>query len=174
MSEGGSREVRLIGFPLDVYQRSVEGFEGLRREFVLVAMRSPEAQDTPARLLRLVEALTEEFQDVGVDANTLRDAAIGRGETAVDLVYRMPVAAGVTEACVSLSGMMDEADEFCRRGEHLLSLASPTEAVAFRRWYLGEVVAQLGGEAPLAWPDADHDALVREPRLRGTAPAPAG
>jgi uncharacterized protein YfaT (DUF1175 family) len=48
-----------------------------------------------------------------------------------------------------------------------LQRASPPEAVAFRRWYLGEFTAQLQGEPPLPWPQADHATLVRDARLRG-------
>jgi hypothetical protein len=64
-------------------------------------------------------------------------------------VYRVPLAAG--EACVELNAMLDEADEFCREGD-LLTLATPADQVAFRRWFLGEFVEQLGGGAPTPWP----------------------
>lgn len=167
-SPGELREVRVLQFPLDVYQRSTEAFEGLRREFALVAMRTPEAQDVPARLLDLIDALTNEYEGMNADADQVRDAAIERGQQLVDeLVYRMPPAAA--RACIALNDMLDEADEFCAQGEVLLSLASPPEAVAFRRWYLGEMVAQLNGEPPLAWTEVDADALLRSPRLRGSA-----
>lgn len=166
--DDGRLEVRVLQFPLDVYQRSTEAFEGLRREFVLVAMRTPEAQEVPARLLQLVDALSEEYQGINDEADAIRDAAIERGETVVDeLVYRMPPE--VAQACIALNGMIDEADEFCRQGEVLLSLASPPEAVAFRRWYLGEITAQLRGEPPVPWPEADQDELLRNPQLRGTS-----
>ena len=166
-SAGGPREVRLIGFPLDVHRRATEAFEGLRREFQLIALRSPEADDVPDRLLRLVDALSVEYEGLSTEIDGIRDAATARGDTEVELVYRVPPE--LAGACIALSEMVDEADEFCRRGQVLLSLASPPEAVAFRRWYLGELVAQLGGEPPLPWADADHEALVREPRLRGTS-----
>lgn len=160
-------EVRVRQFPLDVYRRASEAFEGLQREFTLVAMRTPAAEAVPARLLELVEALTGEYAGLNDAADQIRDAALERGEKALDeLVYRLP--RNAVEACIALNHVLDEADEFCRQGDLLLSLASPPEAVAFRRWYLGEMVAQLRGEPPLAWTDADHDALVQEPRLRGT------
>lgn len=166
--DGELREVRVLNFPLDVYQRSTEAFEGLRREFALVAIRTPEAQDVPARLLELVDVLVDQYEGMNVEANELRDAAIERGEQVIEeLVYRMPPAAA--GACIALNEMLDEADEFCADGDLLLSLASPPEAVAFRRWYLGEVVAQLNGQPPLPWTEADVDALLRKPRLRGQA-----
>jgi hypothetical protein len=49
--------------------------------------------------------------------------------------------------------MLDEADEYCRRGEHLLTLETPPELVRFRRWYLQEFVNQIAGAAPEPWPD---------------------
>ena len=166
--DGELREIRVLQFPLDVYERATEAFEGQRREFVLVAMRTPEAQDVPERLLQLVDALSEEFQGLNPEADEVRDLALGRGDRVVDeLVYRMPAAA--MDACVALNGMMDEADEFCRKGDVLLSLASPPEAVAFRRWYLGEITGQMVGESPLPWPEADIEALLRDPTLRGTS-----
>lgn len=159
-------QVRILQFPLDVYQRSTEAFEGLRREFTLVALRRPAADEVPARLLELVDALTGEFGGLTDGPDQVRDAALARGETTLDeLVYRLPAAAA--DACVILADLLDEADEFCREGDLLLTLASTPEAVAFRRWYLGEIVAQVRGGAPMAWPDADVEAIRRQPRLRG-------
>ncbi|MGH9153237.1 MAG: hypothetical protein ACRD03_12755 [Acidimicrobiales bacterium] len=165
--DGELRQVRLIRFPLDVHGRATEAFEGLRREFQLIAMRTAGAGEVPDRLLRLVDALGVRYRGFASEADRARDAAAERGDKEVDeLVYRVPAEVG--EACVDLSRMIDEADEFCRRGELLLTLASPAEAVAFRRWYLGEFTAQIAGEPPLPWPDADRDALAGDPRLRGT------
>ncbi len=48
---------------------------------------------------------------------------------------------------------MDEADDYCRAGQHLLTLVTPPEALAFRRWYLGEFVRQIAGEQPRPWTD---------------------
>jgi hypothetical protein len=164
------REVRILEFPIDVNQRASEAFEGLRREFTLVAMRTTEAAEVPARLLELVAALTDEFEGISSGPDRLRAEAEERGDLVVaELVHHVPLA--VLPACVALNEMIDEADEYCRQGDLLLSLASPPEAVAFRRWYLGEFTAQLNGEPPLPWPQADQEALLRQPRLRGTSEA---
>ena len=160
----------MLGFPLDVYQRTAEAFEGLRREFTLVAMRTPDAARVPARLLQLIEALTDEFQGISSEPDRLRDEAIARGETSLpELVHHIPPAAEA--GCVALNGMLDEADQFCRHGQVLLSLASPAEAVVFRRWYLGEITAQLRGEPPLPWSHVDHAAVLASPGLRGMTEA---
>ena len=161
------KEVRLLDFPLEVHQRTSEAFEGLRREFVLIALGGPDAHDVPSRLLRLVETLTTEFAGVDERADRERDDAIERGESVLDeLVYRVPTA--LAPACQSLSEMLDEADEFCRKGDLLLSLASSPESVAFRRWILGEFVAQINGRPPLPWSAVDVTTLAGNPVLRGT------
>ena len=158
--------VRLIRFPLDLAAESTEHFEGLKREFALLAMRAPESAEVPKRLLDLVAALTDRYAGLTEATNRERDEAIARGETVSDeLSYTVPPA--VADACVDLASMLDDADEYCRQGELLLTLATPPQLVAFRRWYLGEFVAQLQGEPPLPWTEADHEALARSPRLRG-------
>ena len=163
----GLREVRILDFPLDVSNRATEAFEGLRREFALVAMQTPEGGNVPARLLELVEALTREYAGISDQADQQRADAVERGDASIpELVHRVPT--GVAGACIQLNGMLDEADEFCRQGDLLLNLATPPEAVAFRRWYLGEFVAQINGEAPVPWSAVDQDALARDRRLRGT------
>lgn len=168
MSDGWGElhEVRILEFPLDVYQRTSEAFEGLKREFTLIALRAPGADEVPSRLLELVDALTGKFAGLSDQPNRVRDEALARGDRVLpELRYRMPEAA--IGACVSLNDMLDEADQFCRRGDYLLSLESPAESVAFRRWYLGEIVAQLRGAPPVPWSEADVEALLANPRLRG-------
>jgi hypothetical protein len=76
--------------------------------------------------------------------------ALARGDEQLDVVYEVPQAASV--ACKELNAMLDEADDFCRHGE-LLTLATPGDQVAFRRWFLDEFVTQLAGGAPTAWTD---------------------
>lgn len=159
-------EVRIVGFPLDVWARAAEHFAGLQREFALLTMPGGHGPEVPQRLLDLVASLTDRFATLTADNNDLRDAAAARGDDAVpELVYQVPAA--VAEASLELARMLDEADAFCLEGDVLLTLATPPEAVAFRRWFLGEFVAQVNGMAPLPWPDADQAALVADRRLRG-------
>lgn len=166
----GLAPVRLLRFPVDVWARSNEHWESLRREFALIALHRDNS-DVPRRLLELVAALVGEYQEAVADAVRLRDQAHARGEKEVpELVYRVPRQAGAA-ATRTLARMLDEADEFCRQGQHLLTLTTPPEALAFRRWYLGEFTAQLQGLPPLPWPEADHQRLVSSPLLRGEEPA---
>lgn len=144
------REVRLVGFPLDVYRRSTEHHEELIREFQLLAIDPEPRRDVPRRLVDLVADLTRSYAGVTSGTDAERDAAAARGDATVDLTYRVPASVG--DACVRLGEMLDEADEFCRT-DQLLTLATPAEIVTFRTWYLGEFCAQLAGAAPTPWAD---------------------
>ena len=144
--------VRLLQFPLDVQARATEHFEGLKREFALLSMRRPDSAEIPSRLLALVAALTEQYAGLTDEVNRERDEAFQRGERVIaELVYDVPPA--VAAACIDLSGILDEADEYCRQGQLLLTLATPPELVAYRRWLLEQFVDQADGAAPVSWSD---------------------
>jgi hypothetical protein len=139
-------EVTIQRLPVALVDRSRRHMEELTREFEFVA--AADEHDTPARLLALVEQVVTRFAGLNDVPQADLDAAIARGEAAIDLVYQVPAA--VAPACLELDAMLDEADEFCRRGE-LLTLATPPDLVAFRRWFLGEFVSQVGGGDPVPW-----------------------
>ena len=144
-------EVRLVNFPLAVYVRAYEHHQELMREFALLALAPPiprPGHDVPARLLELIEVLGRRYAASADDTDAVRDAAIARGETAIDLTYTVPESA--RDACLRLGELMDAADEFCR-DENLLTLASEPDEVAFRRWYLDEFVRQIDGAEPTPW-----------------------
>jgi hypothetical protein len=144
--------VQVRGFPLSLYARAQEHAEELMREFALLAMRPPADRPhahAPRRLLALVEELQARYAGLSDDVNAVRDEALAAGAPEVDLTYQMP--RGARDDVVRLGELLDEADEFCR-AEQLLTLASPTEVTAFRRWFLGEFVRQLDGGEPVPWP----------------------
>jgi hypothetical protein len=149
-TDEGLVEIRMVDFPLDVYQRAQEHVDGLIRELTLIAQSTPE-HDVPARLTAVVTELSSRFGGLSEDTDAVRDAAIDRGAQSVDLVYRLPPAAAAASA--HLGGILDEADEYCRQGEHLLSLTTPPESLEFRRWFLAEIVRQVDGEPPTSWPE---------------------
>lgn len=144
-------EVVLLNFPLEVFQRAQEHADGLIREFALIALDRADGHgaELPVRLVAIVDALSAQFGGVSAGSEAERDAAIDRGETFMDLRYLVPPAAA--EASRVLAVIFDEADEYCRAGEHLLSLATPPESLAFRTWFINEFVAQIGGAAPVPW-----------------------
>ncbi|KQX66278.1 hypothetical protein [Angustibacter sp. Root456] len=146
-------EVHLVDYPLDLYLRAQEHADDLIRELTLIA-NSPAVEsghsDLPARLLVLVDQLTHQYAGVSDDVEKQRDAALDRGETSIDLTYRVP--REIADAVRHLGDIFDEADEYCRQGEHLLTLATPADALAYRHWLLEEFVAQIeDGRAPMPW-----------------------
>jgi hypothetical protein len=144
-------EVRLLQFPLPLWQRAQEHIDELLREFALIAQGDDTHTSVPRRLLNLVAELTIAYAGFSTGTEQVRDDAIARGEPEVDLVYHTPrEAAG---AVIHLGEMLDEADAYCRQGSHLLTLQTPTDQLAFRQWFLDEFIGQFGGAAPVPWPE---------------------
>jgi hypothetical protein len=151
-------EVRVVGIPLDVYRESAEHSDDLQREFALIRNTEPsdDHRDVPTRLLALIAELGERFSGFTVEQQRLISEALERGETVIDLVYHVPVE--IRQAVIDLGILLDEADEFCRRGDELLTLATPPRAAAFRRWFLEEFVRQADGQPPLTWEEYEAKA----------------
>jgi hypothetical protein len=150
--------VHLLELPVPLAAKTQQHFEELMREFALIAagVRSTDPDHhVPARLMQLVDGLVEQFGGVTGDAEQRLADAIDRGDAVIDdHLLEIPAEAG--PASQALGDMIDEADDYCRRGEHLLTLASPPDCVAYRRWYLGEVIGQLAGATPTAWPHSEQ------------------
>lgn len=149
-------EVHLLQLPVPLAAKAIQHFEELTREFALIAggsASSDPAHQVPARLMELIDALVQRYGGLNTEAEERLAAAIDRGDVVIeDHVLDVPPEAD--EATRALGAMVDEADDYCRSGEHLLTLESPRDCVAYRRWYLGEVLAQLRGEPPTPWPDS--------------------
>lgn len=151
-SESGELvEVRLLDVSVPTYRQSAEHHDELFREFTLIARDGgPEASaGVPARLVALIEELTRRFGAFSTGPRSTLDEAMARGDTKVDLIYQVPPAIG--PAAAEFAALLDEADAFCRAGEHLLTLAAPPRSVAFRRWFLGEFERQVRGEPARPW-----------------------
>ena len=145
--EGGLlRPVRILGLPLDVYQRASEHSDELLREFALI--REDDSEHVPARLLALIDELNARFGAFTQAPTTALQDALAAGAKEIDLVYQVPAEA--RDAAIRLSALLDEADDFCRSGD-LLTLATRPESLAFRRWFLDEFVFQLDGRPPRPW-----------------------
>ncbi len=148
--------VRMLQLPVQVWAASKEHHDELLREFALMTAgledRDGEAPPVPVRLLKLLEELTASFGGSSDEQEARLFAASAQGNEVIDVLeFALPEAAG--PACVQLEQMLDEADEYCRAGHHLLTLATPDELRLFRSWYLGQVREQLGGAPPEPWPD---------------------
>ncbi len=138
--------------PVDLWQRAREHTDELMREFALILSQPGSSDhDVPRRLTALIAELSRDYGGFGEANAQLLEQASDAGMSRVDLVYDFPPDAG--PAIAHLNDLMDEADEYCRRGQHLLTLATPADQVAFRRWFLDEFVRQTQGQPPIPWPE---------------------
>lgn len=154
MSAPGLVEVRLREIPVPLWTRAKQQSDELLREFALASIGEAEGEHLPTRLTALMAALTETYGDRASAQEDLLFEAAATGRPVVDeLIFEVPAA--VAGACVALGDLLDEADDYCRAGEHLLTLAASPDTVAFRRWYLAEFVRQVDGEPAVAWPAYD-------------------
>lgn len=146
-------EVRILALPVDLWARAQEHIDELLREFTLLTAADREVPDTrhPRELLDLVDELRRDYDGMATDQQMKLVQAAKEGTPALDLTYQVP--AGLAQACTRLGDALDAADRYCRSGEHLLTLATPPEALAFRQWYLGEFVGQISGQVAVPWPE---------------------
>ena len=155
----GLVEVQLLGLPVPLWARSQEQHDALLREFALIASDGA-AHQLPARLLALLEDLDREYGDLSGEQQRRLDRAARDGVDSIDLVYRVPP--GVGPAALALSALLDEADDYCQQGRHLLTLGAEPDVVAFRRWYLRAFAEQTAALPAVPWATA-----------HGTGAAPA-
>ena len=156
--------VQVLRLPMAVSARSSQHFDDLMREFALITLDTDRDRETtdsqrpvPVRLLTLVAELTTEFAAFTTAVQAQREEAAARGDSEINLTYHMPPS--TTDAVRQLETLLEEVDDFCRSGQHLITLATPPESLAFRRWYLRQFIEQMElGHPPVPWPDyvAEH------------------
>ena len=153
--------VHLLQLPVPLAGRATEHFDGLLREFTLIANDTDDESrhETPARLTELVASITAAYGGINNEADQRLYDAIDRGDQVIeDHVLVVPRTAG--PAAQALNAIIDEADEYCRQGRHLLTLAFPPDLNAYRRWYLREVLDQLEGRPATPWPESPEAASL--------------
>ena len=141
-------EVELLHLPVRVQRQAAEHHDALIREFSLIKA-SADAESLPHQLLALVEELHGHFDQFSDAPRAALEDAFLDDEDYVDLAFVVPREGG--EALARLSELLDEADEFCRRGEYLVTLAAPPIIAAYRHWLVNEFVRQVRGGAPRPW-----------------------
>jgi hypothetical protein len=151
-TEQGLVTVRLLGLPLPVQARAQEHSDELIRELTLVGEQMRQQGNhagLPARLVTLVEQLTAEYSAFTGEQEQQVAEAAAAGRPTIDLDYRVP--ASTAEAVQALEAILDEADEYCRAGQHLLTLPTPPDLVVYRRWFLDQFARQIRGGQPLSY-----------------------
>ena len=141
--------VRFLGAPVPLMQSVRIHLEAITREFQLIEFSEAEAASPPARLLELTQRMQREYDRFGfADSRQRLSLAVDQATDSLDLELVVPP--GADAAARAFLRTMEETDLWCERGE-LLTLASPPEQRAFRRWFFGEIERQVGGAAPIPW-----------------------
>jgi len=149
MTELASTTVKLMSVPIDLWRRASAHQEAVQREFDIIRVDLP-PDSAPNRLSALVDEFDSRY--AGTTAQTWDElhAAAERGDAQIDLVFTVPPEAA--EAARQLDRILNDVDDFCRSGEHLLTLATPSDQVALRTWFLGEFTRQIDqGLDPAPW-----------------------
>jgi hypothetical protein len=149
--------VRVRGLPVAVQARAQEHSDELVRELTLVGEQQRQQGNTaglPVRLLALVDQLTGQYSAFTAEQVRQLAEATATGIETIDLTYRIPHSAA--EAAQALGDILDEADDYCRAGRYLLTLAAPDELVAYRRWFLSQFTQQAAGRPPVTWSEYKH------------------
>ena len=147
-------EMRLLGVPLALRERSRQHGADLLREMELISMGHAAGtthHELPQRLVELAQELERVYGPyVGANTDEL-DAALDRGDdTMPEMVYHLP-RSSVT-LVQHVEGILREVDDYCRAGQELLTLAPPPDVVAYREWVTSQVLGQAAGEPPTPWP----------------------
>jgi hypothetical protein len=138
--------VRFLAAPAELLFRAQLHQKELEREFTLISLSDGTVkEEVPARLLEMVERHRREFSTLSFHRDEELAEAMARGDSSIDMEIDMPPAARV--AAAETLSTLNEADEFCRRGD-LLTLATPPDLIAFREWFLGEIARQFDGFPP--------------------------
>jgi hypothetical protein len=153
----GSEElitVEIVGLPVDVQSQAQQQTDELARELTLVAEQLRQdggSGELPVRFVELVAALSGRYSVFTAEQERQLTEAIAAGEHTIDLTYTLPVSAVV--AAAHLGDILDEADDYCRSGQLLLTLATPPPLVTYRKWFLAQYTEQAAGHPPIAWVD---------------------
>ncbi len=163
MTDDALVQVVLLQVPIEIWQRASAHQEAIQREFDILMAELP-TDSIPHQLAALISDLDVRFQGAGSSTWDDLHSAAKRGDSTIDLVFEVPLEAAA--GARSLDEVLDKVDEFCRAGEHLLTLATPPELVSFRRWFLGEFSRQIDQGLPpstWSWSGPSEGALESEP-----------
>jgi anti-sigma regulatory factor (Ser/Thr protein kinase) len=140
--------------------------DNLIREFALVASgaTSGESSAIPPRLAELIGRVTTRFAEARrtIRQQAIEAAAAGQRSTRLELF----LPASAADAGEEYLAALDQADEYARAAR-LLTLESPPQHWAFRRWYVSSLVDQLRAAAtgrPVPEPSTFEDFLGERDR----------
>jgi hypothetical protein len=143
-------DVTFVDFPVQLANRARVHSEALLREFAFIVAEGRHDTALARRMLEIAATSDERYKSLNPEADALVDAAIERGDEYVDVAVWVPVE--FKQAILDAVPVLLEVEQYCRNGQ-LLTLETPDEIAEFWRWYLGEFLRQIDGEAPQSWRD---------------------
>jgi serine phosphatase RsbU (regulator of sigma subunit)/anti-sigma regulatory factor (Ser/Thr protein kinase) len=156
--------IRLGDVPTDLLIAAKAHVDNIAREFHLAAQgaASGTGKALHGPLAELVHTVVHRFTDARASIKRQAVAAVGRGDDRTELILTLP--ASSADAGEAYLAALDEADEWARAAR-LLTLETPPQHRAFRRWYVESLVAQLRAAAagtPLPPPQTFEARLLDE------------
>ncbi len=147
--EGRPRQrhrVTLGDVPTSLLVAAKSHVDNIVREFALASRgaASGVTGDLPPHLASLIETVATRFAEARREIKRQAVSAALRGQSHVRLELELP--ADAADAGDDYLKALDLADSYCRAAR-LLTLESPPQHRVFRRWYVGELVAQLRAAA---------------------------
>jgi PAS domain S-box-containing protein len=166
--------VALPTFPPTLWLAAAEHHDAVLREYVLYAAEhdTADADDVPladqarAWLSLAVEATVEQARAAGLATRRLpagHPSPLPDAPASLDVTLSVP--ADAQRSFLALQDLLDAAERVAVEGRLLIRPALP-EIVAVRDWVCDQVVAQLGGVSPSAWPGADQERFTVQVRDR--------
>ena len=145
-------EVDLGDVPTELLASAKEHLDNLVRELELTDLgaSSGVTQAIPADMIELIDTVVGEFAQVrrAVKEQALEALAEGHERTSL----RLSVPVGAADDAEAYLAALEQADRFAK-AVRLITLATPPQHRAFRRWYVHSLVSQMraaerGEEAP--------------------------
>jgi len=147
---GGSL-VRLLRVPVALAVETAAHYDGLARELQVRAAQ-PEPEGSPAAgrrwSWRSVASIGSVVSTLLLPVTQASVEALAHGTAVLDV--EVACTAQAAAACRELNDVLDEIEQWCRRGWLLAVAREPI--TTYRRWLLGQVAAQAAGAAPEPWP----------------------
>lgn len=141
-ARGDVLRITLGDVPTTLLVEAKRHVDNLVREFALVegGDRTGTTGSVPAPLAELINRVVHAFGDARreIKRQATEAARTGAPRTLLTLELRVEAAAAAREYLDAL----DEADAYAR-ANRLLTLETPPQHRAFRRWYIGQLVTQL-------------------------------
>jgi anti-sigma B factor antagonist len=149
VSDGKATKIRLLGTPVELHKSTTEHYDSARREMALIVAEDDD-RALPSQLPGAIEEIQDRYASFTLVIEEM-DQALAAGGTTADLAFKVTAAMG--RDCERLTEILDQVDTQCRDGRYLLTVPSP-RAELYRRWFLGQIVAQLRGEPAVPWAES--------------------